>query len=125
MGNKGVKFSVFIRSAWFVMAVFLVIFCGPVKKLVELRLYNGDNSFFIQSIENKLRTGYREKRDIVQLVQCVTHPNPDTGLSLFLTSMVFLSFLFLKKSINFKQRYSPAIIVPGISLYLRFRKLQV
>ncbi len=116
--------SVFTRSAWFAIAVFLVVFCGPVKRMIELR-QNGGIASSSQTIDNRLRTGYREKLDIAQVVQFVSHPSPDTGLTFLLVASFLIALSLIKKGVYFKPQYDPAAIAQALPLYLRIRKLQV
>jgi len=106
------------------MALILVIFCGPVKKLIELRQesYGLTTS---QSLDNKLRTGYRQKKDIVQLVPSASHPSPDTGLTLFTIASFVLLLSLSARHIYSKVHFRVASILQTLSLYLRLRRLQV
>jgi len=124
MREKYAAYSLVCRSAWLAMAVFLIIFCGPVKKLIELR-YDNTGAASSLSVDNKLRTGYREKKDIAVLAQSVSYPSPGAGFTLFAAS----SFVFLPTGLTnpvyFKAHCSHSSVVPGMPLYLRLKKLQV
>jgi hypothetical protein len=116
---------VFCRSVWLAIAVFCIVFCGPVKKIIELR-YDKTGASSSQSLENKLRTYYREKKDIAQLVPGESHQSPHSGLPLFAIAGPVISFpLFTGHCNNAVESHTPASVMPGLPLYLRFRKLQV
>ena len=108
------------------LAVFTVILCGPVKKLIEIRLDNTGITSLAQTMERKVKTGYREKRDIAPQVHYAVHQVPDAGFPLFLIS-VFAAILFLAERKNgvFQVPASHTPQVATTPLYLYIRKLQV
>jgi len=121
-----VSSSVFVRSAWLALAVVLVVCCGPVKRLVELRNNKGITTSAQLSLENnKLRTFYREKHEITAPVRDVIQQSPATGMALYFASALILAVLLLEQVPDLKTQYTPAIFLSGIPLYLRVRKLQV
>ena len=125
MGNKPI-YSSLIRSAWLTLTIFLVIFCGPFKKLIELRV---DNTIGIvsspQAIYKTLHTGYREKHDIAPLVHTTQQQSPVTGFPFFLLSSFLLIILLLRKDTIFKLRHISVATISEMPLYLHFRKLQI
>jgi len=106
------------------MAVAVVVLCGPVKKLIELRTDPSSSSS--QLTDKKLKTWYREKRDIVSPVHVYTaHDATGDGPALLTAStLLYLLFPQRQNCIANVQYTSPGI-VPELPLYLHINKLQV
>lgn len=112
-----------VRLLWLTMAMLLVVFFGPIKKVIELR--SGiENS--PQQIDKKLHTCYREKKEIPTLVHVESRLAPDPATILFHSAVLaFHSFFGLKGIVHTPSQTHFAIIVPTLSRYLQLRKIQV
>ncbi len=121
-------YSMFSRSAWFFMAVLLLVLCGPVKRLIELQHLKHSTTAYVPE-ESKLKTGYREKREIVPLVQSVIHVSPDTDpTTFFLAPALLLTFALLfmygRHRAGDNLHLQPAVVT-SVPLFLRHRKILV
>ena len=125
MKSKLATYTVLVRSAWFALAILVVICCGPVKKLIESHFGSKSITNSSQTSDNKLRTCYREKHEVASFTHNVVNQSPGVGLTLYYVSAFRLSLLLLEESIYSKSQYHPAKTITGIPLYLRIRKLQV
>jgi hypothetical protein len=70
------KHPLYIRAIWLYIAVSLLVFCAPVKRLVEYRLDGIPPATTVPVVDKKLHTGYRQKHDKPSLIQKVTHHLP-------------------------------------------------
>jgi hypothetical protein len=123
MQTIAAKYLSLIKGAWLVFALFVMVCCGPVKKMIELQLDNASTTTL--SIDKKLHTWYREKKDVALLAYHVAGHQPETGLTVFLIASLFSLLLFLKIRKGFKQQYIPLSVTAAMPLYLHIRKLQV
>jgi len=116
--------SVIIRSAWIIMAIILLVFCGPIRRFIELKISTGNIAYSSQNIDKKPRMGSRvcrEKKDIAELSQCLSSPPPTSILSTF----NFTDFDG-DRSNDFTSKYGIHLNnISGTSLYLSLQKLQV
>ena len=119
------KNSVVVRSAWFTVAFFLLVFCGPVKRLIEYKVSKTTPTAFLHGIDKQLHTSYREKRDIQPLISTATHQSPDTGLTFFTAAAFVLLVLHPRTGLSQKLKYKLQLLLQYSSLYLLFRRLQV
>ena len=125
MQKNADRYLSLIKCSWLVLTIFVVMLCGPVKRLIELRLDGTKNSSSALSIDKKLHTGYRERKEVPPLVHYnIAQPLPETALSVFIIASIF-SFLLLIKSGNIVRLHIPVLQPSGIPLYLHIRKLQV
>ena len=107
------------------MAVALVVFCGPLKRLIEERITGVHADYTAQSIDKKLKNGYRDKPHVLSFVTGAMHHSPGTD-TLPVAGLVALVFFFLlreSRAVIAFRRLIP--LRPAHALYLYFRRLQI
>src|ERR1700710_1988921 len=118
MRGKFPAYSGFVRSAWFAMAVLLVVCCGPVRKLFELHYGSKGIVTSSQNSDNsKLRTYYREKQEVATNAHRIVQEAPGVGLTLFLISSFVFSLLFSQSGIYAESHYHIGLDTTGVPLY--------
>lgn len=126
MKSKFATYSVLGRSAWFALAILLVVCCGPVKKLIELNYSNKALTALPPSSDNnKLRTFYREKHEVASYTHHAVKQSPATGLAIYLAAAFLLAAFLSQGNISPDLQPIPVNDLSGVPLYLRIRKLQV
>jgi len=125
MKNTVARYSLTARTAWLCLAVMLVIFCGPVKKLIEQRFSPAIANSSSISFDKKLHTWYREKKEITPLVHVIAQHTTDVEFLFFVTASFIVLSLFIRNN-KLQKTYAPLLLTgQGVPLYLYLRKLQV
>ncbi|MDR3681167.1 MAG: hypothetical protein P4L41_14465 [Flavipsychrobacter sp.] len=125
MQKNANRYMPLIKGSWLVLTIFVVMLCGPIKRLIELRIDGSTNSSSALTIEKKLHTGYRERKEVSPLVHYnIAQPSPETALSVFIIASIFSLLLLMQRS-NIVGLQIPVAQPSGIPLYLHIRKLQV
>lgn len=112
-----------MRCAWLTLAICLVIFTGPFKRLIELKLDHTVPTAI--TVDKKLKTWYREKRDNIPQIHFASQPSPETGFTfLLVTALVsFLSVLSARETLKPHPVLQPA--ANKLPLYLHIRRMRI
>ena len=125
MKNTIDRYSLPVRTAWICLAVMLVIFCGPVKRLLEQRFEPTVTNSSSLSFDKKLRTWYREKKEIAPLIQSTSQHTTDIDMLLFAAAaLLVLSLLFSNNKVQKVYALVPSR-GSNIPLYLYLKMLRV
>jgi hypothetical protein len=124
MRHRYSSLSIFTKVLWMALTLCVLVFCGPVKRLIDLRLGN-EAPITLHSEEKKLKTFYREKRDVPSFVSILHQDLPDSGLLPFLVPLIISFLLFFRSAILRRVLPLMAFHHPAMPLYLQIRKLQV
>ena len=125
MNNKRAIYTVFSSLSWLIMMVCVLVFWGPVKKIIELRNERTSAHATALTLDKKLSTWHREKRDIPALVQAVTQQSPDAGNIPVVFAGLFSFFLFSTKRAVSEWQHPAVAVSPALPLYLSTGRLQV
>lgn len=115
------------QSAWLMMALFCVVFAGPVKKAIQLHtnpVATRDEA--IKRDNQTIRTGYREKHEIQSLVDSRTKQVPGTP---FAGSFIYESFTASSKPYLFQYGnlvfYESVNFSTELEKYLLYQNIRV
>jgi len=125
MKDKRIVHAAYIRVLWLAFAICLTVVCGPVKKLIEQKIQHTEITTSRASSVKKLRTWYRERRDIKAFT--VSQSQDNTALDFFIISSALLFFALIGKPFT-QKNVGSFILVSGIAdshRYLHLRKLLV
>lgn len=111
------------RSVWIMLAVFVVVFCGPVKRLIEIR-FEGDYAA-AKSPDKKLRTCYRDKRDSAPTVNIVSYKSPDSGHDVSIVPALYIVSFPSPGLLASPTLVSKLVTRENVPLYLHFRNLRI
>ncbi|HTA84263.1 MAG TPA: hypothetical protein VK783_15065 [Bacteroidia bacterium] len=125
MKSHPMTYYKFPRVGWIIMAAMLVVFCGPIKRILEQRVYNSDVSGAQEPTCKTSTKRIRETKYTSQLIKCVSQPSPNNGFTLF-TPADFNAFSFQKGyGWYFLSIDKSADFALSLPLYISHQRLQV
>jgi hypothetical protein len=119
------KSSLFVKMAWLVITIFVVMMTGPIKKLVEIRLDNSGIVNTTQDEEKKLKTWHREKRDYAPAIHLVAHDVADDALAFVFVSSFVALLLAARPENGHIPTLQTVALQHHVPRYLQCRKLLV
>lgn len=125
MKDKSIVHSTYIRVLWLAMAICLTVLCGPVKKLIEQKIQHAEITTSSTSSVKKLRTWYRERKEIKSFSISQTQDNNELGFFLVSSALLFFALIGAPVVQKTVRRFVLASDIADSHRYLHLRKLLV
>lgn len=120
MSRQQAPYSLFTRITWLAFAMCVLLLCGPIKKVIELK-----HAGITQAQQAKqLKNGFREKKETPGFLTSIDTGN-DATAALVPALLTFISLLLITTSGAPVYLLTPCAHQGNTPLYLRLRRIQV